>query len=278
MSNGNQREKTCRLDLGLYRGEVAAEYDDPLFVDAISNPEELWDRPDVQLLLDTRNRVGTIRVFMSSGLDRYIVVKEFSPRGIIRLKSLLQPSKAVRAWRGARALKERGLGTASPAAYLEKRRRGLVERSFFFADRIEGAEEIRSLFRRLSAADLEPVLSALGAFLSQCHDTGILHRDLSDGNVLVKREASGRAVFYLLDTNRIRLRTKLGGFRRAKNLIRLGVPAALQRYFLRTYFGEKPFRWAHWYWYRMNKVVFAGYVGLKKKLRLRQIARFLRIQ
>jgi serine/threonine protein kinase len=278
MSNGNEREKTCRLDLGPYRGEVDAAYDDPLFVDAISNPEELWTRPDAELLLDTRNRIGTIRIFLSSGLKQEIVVKEFCTHGIIRLKSLFQPSKAARAWRGAMALKERGLGTATPAGYLEKRRRGLVERSFFFAARIEGAEEIRGLFRSLPAADLEPILSGLAAFLSQCHDRGILHRDLSDGNVLVKKDDSGRTLFYLLDTDRIHIHKMPGGFRRSKNLIRLGVPPALQRHFLRAYFGEKPLLKSHWFWYRMNKVVYAGYVNLKKKLRLRQIARFLRIQ
>ena len=278
MSNAKDREAAIRLDLGSYRGEFAAEYNDPFFIEAISRPEGLWARPDIESLLDKRNRVGTVRMLLSSGLKRDIVVKEFSSRGVSRLKSLFQDSKAARAWRGALALKERSLGTASPAGYLEKRKRGLVERSFFFAARVDGAEEIRGLFRSLQAAELEPLLAALAAFLAQCHDRGILHRDLSDGNILVKKEESGRALFYLLDTNRIRIRKGLGGFRRSKNLIRLGVPPEFQRYFLRTYFGDQPLHKAYWFWYRINKAVFARYLDLKKKLRLRQIARFLRIQ
>lgn len=276
--SGDEKAKSCRLDLGPYRGEVASEFDDPLFVEAILYPEELWTRPEAEILHDKRNRVGTVRVLLCSGLNRDIVVKEFPSRGIVRLKSLFQPSKALKAWRGALALKERGLGTASPAAYLEKRRHGWVERSYFFASRIDGAEEIRGLFRSIPETQLEPFLSELAGFLARCHDGGILHRDLSDGNVLVKRDESCRTLFYLLDTNRVRLREKLGGFRRSKNLIRLGVPPAYQKYFLRRYFGEKPLRRAHWFWYKMNKAVYAGYIGLKKKLRLRQIARFLRIQ
>src|SRR4030043_2485886 len=197
----NEKAKTCRLDLGPYRGEVASQFDDPFFVEAILYPEELWTRPEVELLHEKRNRVGTVRVLLSSGLNRDIVVKEFLSRGIVRFKSLLQPSKAARAWRGALALKENGLRTASPAGSLEKRKRGLVERSFFFAARIDGAEEIRGLFRSLPAADLEPLLSELAGFLSQCHDRGVLHRDLSDGNILVKKDDSGRTLFYLLDTN-----------------------------------------------------------------------------
>jgi serine/threonine protein kinase len=276
--SGNKKAKTYRLDLGLYRGEVASEFDDSLFVEAILYPEELWTRPEAEILHDKRNRVGTVRVLLSSGLNRDVAVKEFPSRGIVRLKSFFQPSKAVRAWRGALALQERGLGTAAPAAYLEKRRRGLVERSYFFAAKIDDAEEIRGLFRSLPATDLERLLSELAAFLSCCHECGLLHRDLSDGNILVKKDESGRPLFYLLDTNRIRIRKKLGGFRRSKSLIRLGIPPGFQKFFLGKYFGEKPLREVHWFWYKMNKTVFAGYISLKKNLRLRQIARFLRIQ
>ena len=261
-----------------YRGEVAPEFDDLFFLDAISRPEELWSRPDTEILLDRRNRVGAALIPMSSGPPREIVVKEFSPRGFVRLKSLFQPSKAARAWRGARALKMRNLETAPPAAYLEKRRRGLVERSYFFAERIEGAEEVRGLFRRLEPAELEPLLAALAGHLSLCHDRGVLHRDLSDGNILVKKDDSGRFIFYLLDTNRIRLRKKVGAFRRSKNLIRLGVPPAFRKNFLLRDSGARPFRWTHWFWYKLNKSVFTAYMELKKKLRLRQLARFLRIQ
>jgi serine/threonine protein kinase len=278
MAGENGKEKTRRLDFGSYRGEVAAEFDDPLFIAAISRPEEIWSRPDAETLLDKRNRVGAVRIPMSSGLSRDIVVKEFPSRGLVRLKSFIQPSKGSRAWQGALALKRRGLETPSPAAYLEKRTHGLAERSFFFASRVHGAEEIRGLLRSLPAVELESLLSGLGRFLSRCHDGGILHRDLSDGNILVKGEDPGGPLFYLLDTNRIRIRRKLGRFRRAKNLIRLGVPSGFQKYFLRACLRDKPPGKALWLWYKLNKSFFAGYVGFKKKLRLRQIARFLRIQ
>jgi hypothetical protein len=278
MSDSNNRKAASRLDFGAYRGELAPEYDDPLFIEAISRPEEIWSRPDARLLHEGRNRIRAVRISLSSGLIRNIVVKEFSSRGLVRLKSLLQASKAARAWQGALALKERELGTAPPAAYLENRRRGLVERSFFLAAKIDGAEEVRGLFQSLHGAELSRLLAELAAFLSRCHDCGILHRDLSDGNILVRKDDPGRASFYLLDTNRIRIRKRLGAFRRSKNLIRLGVPQDSQRYFLQAYFGEKPFRKTPWLWYKINKAVFTGYIAFKRKLRLRQVARWLRIQ
>jgi len=278
MSTGDKRGATFPLDIEPYRGEFAAEFADPLFIAAVSHPEDLWVRPEAALLVATRNRVGTVRIVLSSGLSCDLVVKEFPARGLVRLKSLLQPSKAARAWQGALALKANGLGTASPAGYLEKRKRGLVERSFFFSARIDGAAEVRGLFRSLPPAELVPLLSGLAKFLSRCHDRGLLHRDLSDGNVLVKKAGPGREEFFLLDTNRVRAVKKLGGLRRAKNLIRLGIPPGLRERFLKDYFGEKPLPKPYWLWYRMNKAVFTAYMSLKRKLRLRQIARFLRIQ
>jgi serine/threonine protein kinase len=272
------RPRTRVLNVENYRGEVTPEFDDPLFLEAVARPGDLWSRPGTEILLEQRNKVGVVRIPMSSGPPKDVVIKEFAPRGLVRIKSFIQPSKALRAWRGALALKDRGLETAPPAAYLEERRGGLAGRSFFFAERVTGAEEIRSFFRRLTPYELEPLLSALGGHLSLCHDRGILHRDLSDGNILVKKNESGRFIFYLLDTNRIRLRKKLGSFRRAKNLIRLGVPAAFQKKFLLQDSGVRPFRRRHWFWYKWNKSVFTAYIGLKRKLRLRKIARFLRIQ
>jgi hypothetical protein len=270
--------ETRPLVLGPYRGMIAPAYDDPALLRAISPPEEIWSRPGIEVLNDKRNRVGILRLRLASGAGADIVVKEFSSRGVNGLKSLVLPSKAAKAWRGALVLGQKGLATAAPVAYLEKRRRGLVESSFFLAERIAGAEEVRHLFRRSSPDDMRALLASLARHLSLCHDRGILHRDLSDGNVLVRKEADGRLAFFLLDTNRVRVRKKIRGLARAKNLIRLGVPAAYQEVFLREYFHPRQLPKSSWLWYKMNKAVFSGYIGWKKKLRLRRIARKLGIQ
>jgi hypothetical protein len=273
MINGDRR-----IDLGPYRGMIEAGIDDPALLEVISRPEELWARPGVEILNDKRNRVGILRIPLSSGRTADIVVKEFLSRGVNRLKSLFLPSKAARAWRGALAVKKTGLDTAAPIAYLERRKRGFVERCFFLAERVEGAGEIRPLFRSLPPGEMDFLLSSLGRYLSLCHERGILHRDLSDGNILVKKDTAGRLHFYLLDTNRIRLRRKIGRFPRLKNLIRLGIPASFQRFFLEAYLRPRPLENKDWLWYKMNKSIFTRYIALKKRLRLRQIARRLRIQ
>jgi len=272
-----EREEVRQLTLGPYKGAIVAAYDEPDFLQAISPPEKIWRCPDVRILLDSRNRVGAARLPLSGGREADIVVKEFSSCGLARLKSLILSSKAARAWRGAIALKERGLSTASAVAYLERRKRGSVRRSFFLTEEIKAAEEIRGLFRGLPPSELQPLLRALAAHLSLCHDGGVLHHDLSDGNILVGRDEGGRFRFYFLDTNRIRLRKHLGGCSRVKNLIRLGVPTEFQDFFLQEYFREKTLRKRHQFWYKLNKRIFTGYGEAKKKLRLRKIARKLGI-
>lgn len=262
-----------------YRGMIQAEWDDPELVETISKPEKLLSYPGAKILLESRNRVGQVPLTLSSGERREIVVKEFSSRGAEKLKSLFRPSKASRAWKGALTLVERGLRTPSPVAYLDKKSTGLVERCFFLAEKVSGGEEVRSLFRNLSPKELRPLLASLGSHLRLCHDLGILHRDLSDGNILVKKGEGEHLDFFFLDTNRIRDRIrKPRRLRRLKNLIRLGVPRSHQHFFLQAYLGKSPLRKSDWLWYRINKDTYAWYVRVKKKLRLRQIARRLRIQ
>ena len=58
---------------------------------------------------------------------------------------------------------------------------------------------------------------------------------------------------------------------RAKNLVRLGVPPALRRYFLERYAaaGGRPLREMFVFWYKLSKGGFSGWIKMKKALRLK---------
>jgi hypothetical protein len=269
--------KVHRFELGEYRGEIADDHDDAVLLRALDPPEDIWTLPGIEILHDVRNRLGRLNLVYSTGTAKGIIIKEFSSRGVNKLKSLLLPSKAAKAWRGAVALVERNLGTARPVAYFVRKRRGFVDRSFFLAEKIEGAVEVRGPLRDLPAPELEILLGGLAEFLSACHRKGIWHRDLSDGNIVMKKDAAGKLEFFLLDTNRVRIRSRVGRWRGVKNLIRLGIPASHREFFLGRYFGGPPAQ-KYRVWYTINKTVYTKYVALKKRLRLRLIARRLRIQ
>ena len=261
-------------------GRVQASYNHPLFVQAISDCSRLLSDQDTEILLDTRNRVGVVALPQQDESKVDIVIKEFRSRGVNLLKSLFLRGKAFKSWRGAVALVEREIETPSPVAYLEKRKGLFLDQSFFLAERVGGIEEIRFLFLKLPPSELRQLLISLSQHLSTCHKRGILHRDLSDGNILVKEDKPGKFMFYLIDTNRIRIRIKkrIGLLSGVKNLIRLGVPLDFQRFFLQHYLGTTPVKRFHWFWYRINKTSYTQFVELKKKLRLRQLAQKLKIQ
>jgi len=265
------------LYFGPCKGRIHSRYRYPSFIDAISDCHQLLSHPECQVLLDGRNRVGIVRLKRQNE-EVEVVLKEFRSQGVNKLKSLFLPSKALRAWKGAVTLVEREIDTPFPIAYLEKRKRGFLDQSFYLAEKIDEAEEIRSLFLNASPEKLQPLLVSLASHLSFCHQNGILHRDLSDGNILVKKDEKGKIKFYLLDTNRIRFPKKINILRRIKNLIRLGVPRQFQSFFLKQYLGDHRFHGFLWLWYRMNKIIYTWHVAFKKKLRLRQLANKLKIQ
>ena len=129
--------------------------------------------------------------------------------------------------------------TPLPLAYLERRERGLVAESYFISARIDDAREVRDLLRTLPPEDLSRLLAALARFLVFAHNQGILHRDLSDGNLLVRSSRPGAYDLFLIDTNRIRVRREVSLLGRVRNLVRLGVPPSYQDDFLRLYLGDR---------------------------------------
>ncbi|MBM3294197.1 MAG: hypothetical protein FJY82_06685 [Candidatus Aminicenantes bacterium] len=274
-------EKTIALDLPPYRGEVAARFAGPSFAAALGRFLDRADPAGAEVLFAGRNRILAAALPDAAGREVPVAIKEFRVRGLKRLIGFGRASKAERAWRGALVLAGKGFATASPVAFAERRRLGAAGRGVFVAERISGAREIRALFREAEEAELRLLLAGLVPHLRRLHDAGLVHRDLSDGNILVLSAPPGAREFYFLDTNRVRSGRRPGPFGRARGLVRLGVPPGLQSYFLALYAGAPgtvPLGRSLAFWYRAGKRAFSGWIRLKKALRLRKIARALRIQ
>jgi len=276
--------KAIPVDLRPYRGEVSARFAGPVFGAALREFLSSGDAPAAEILLDGRNRVVAMSLPDAAGLSVPVVVKEFRLRGLKKAISFARKSKAAKAWRGALALTENGFLTPLPVAYIDKRRGGLIVRSLFIAERVSGGREIRDLFRESSEADLRILLGRLAPLLRRFHDAGLVHRDLSDGNILVLSAPRGVQELSFLDTNRVRRRKRVGSFGRARGLVRLGVPGNFQPDFLKMYAGAPagpdapPLGRLFAFWYRLGKRTFSRWIRIKKALRLGKIARALRIQ
>jgi tRNA A-37 threonylcarbamoyl transferase component Bud32 len=186
-----------------------------------------------------------------------VVVKQFKNQGWRRvLARRLRGSKAERSWRGATALAAAGIATPQPMLLAESDRADGP--SLFVTRRLEDVREVRHFFRRLRGGstsgefpevDDGAFLVRLGSFCRSIHDAGIVHRDLSMGNVLVRGQDASE--LYVVDCNRVRVGVRPGAWRRTRDICRF--PILEQRHgeaFLRGYWGCVPprsaFRW--WFW------------------------------
>ncbi|MBN2199279.1 MAG: hypothetical protein JW747_05455 [Candidatus Aminicenantes bacterium] len=264
------------VDLGQYRGAVDAALHEPAFLASLSDPEKLMRSGTV--IHAGRNRLAALRLDVPGRGRREVVLKRFRPRGVDRLKTLVLAPKPLKAWRGARALVERGIPTPRPLAWLESRRAGTTAEGYFLAEMAENVREVREQFLGLESERLDRLIRSLARFLKTCHDRGIWHRDLSDGNVLVAEDGKGGYDFYLLDTNRVRILKKVKGLRAAANLVRLGVPREKRKDFLTYYAGGCPPGKIFALWYAFRKSWYASWVRTKKALRLRTLAKKMGVQ
>ena len=259
------------------RGEIAPAYQGLVFQPSILDPARLMSDPACRIIHSGRNRVGIAALTSAEGRGEEVVIKEFRPRGFKRLRTLVVASPALKSWRGSLAMTAAGVATPAPVAYFEKRRGPWLEKCFFITAYAGGMREIRGLYEPLPEERRRRLVSDLAGFLAAGHRGGILHRDLSDGNVLVA-ESGGGYRFQLVDTNRVRVKRRIGPLRGVRNLIRLGVPPGLRLFFLRRYLGVEAVPRRYLWWYRLFKGGYGAFLRLKRRLRLRRLAEWLKIQ
>ncbi len=254
------------LDFPSYKGRINQDFKKPFLLQKLEDCDRLLEEQGHHIFTDRRNRVGLVQFPVSEGKSTGFVVKEFRTQGLNNLKAIFFPSRAQKAWRGGVSLMERGIPTPAPVAYLESKKYFSTRYDYYVTLMEQGSQEIRHMFRSLQGNALEGLLRALARQLFFCHKQGILHRDLSDGNILVGKRDEEEYRFSLIDTNRIRIKRRIGLFRRIKNLIRLGIPRAYQPYFLRQYTETGELKKGIWCWYRVNKRTYTEYTKWKRKL------------
>ncbi len=189
--------------------------------------------------------------------SQQVVVKQFRNHGRLRaLDRRLRGSKATRSWTIAKALIEAGLPTPEPLVLAESTER--QGNSHFVAALVHPAFEVRQFFRRLNQQpdagdfpDVEPLefLRRLGSLARSLHDAGIWYRDLSLGNVLAHPTVQGALDLYLVDFNRAKVKSRLGLWRRSRDICRFPILERRHREaYLEGYWGQTPKWWNPKWW------------------------------
>jgi serine/threonine protein kinase len=143
----------------------------------------------------------------ASGMD--VAVKAFRiPHIINRIAYVFfRPSKARRSYLNALMLREEGICTPSPVAYMEEKKGGLLARSFYVSSYVGYPGLLRDLNDR-PFDRVKDLAEAFAHFTADIHSRGVLHRDYSPGNVLYEKKED-RYHFCLVDINRMSFRKKI---------------------------------------------------------------------
>ena len=185
-----------------------------------------------RVIHDGRN---TVKVFDADG--SLLAVKRYGHISLLNrlLYGSLRKSKAERAYRHAIRLRALGIDTPEQVAFVEVRRRGLLDGCYFVAVH-SGYRSLRPVAELdIQRPEVAAVLDALADFLFRMHNAGVLHKDLNIGNILYRGDRCSGYAFQVIDTNRMRFYRSLSMRRRLDNLRRLSCPAPAYLYILDRY-------------------------------------------
>lgn len=171
------------------------------------NPANIAAPAKTAVLRKARNAIWTIADPRDP--SKKLVIKQ-PVRMHLHKKFLDQfkPSKGLRSWNGASELLRRGVETARPIAYFEKVGDKTLTQNYYICEFVEADFSARDIFSAFAEGRTEfqgigqeEIYNALAEYLLIMHGRGVFFRDLSGGNILVKKTA-GKLTFSLIDTAR----------------------------------------------------------------------------
>ncbi|MDP1931111.1 MAG: lipopolysaccharide kinase InaA family protein [Gammaproteobacteria bacterium] len=223
---------------------------DKLFAEL--HPERIEARERHASLRNSRNSIWTVQDPRDAAAS--LVIKQ--PVKLSWNKKLIEPfkpSKAHRSWNGACELLRRGIPSPQPVAYFERTTGTDLLHNWYICELEKSKLSARHFFEEYASGataafgvSMTKFLQQLCVFILDMHRRGVFFRDLSGGNVLVRKGEGETVSFTLIDTARahfysepLPLRKRLSDLSRL--LYKLHWDGRMQ--FLHQYFadiGKKP--------------------------------------
>ncbi len=199
----------CLFSQNGWRGLLLAkDAKEEVLLGAALYPEHIGPPPQDAILRKARNAIWTIPDPRDA--SRKLVIKQ--PVKMHFHKKLLdrfRPSKALRSWNGANELLRRGIETAQPIAYFEQVGDASLTNNYYVCEHVEADFSVRKIFSAFASGGKtyqgvaeEDAYRQLCDYLFTMHSRGVFFRDLSGGNILVKKSANNKLAFPLIDTGR----------------------------------------------------------------------------
>ncbi len=227
--------------IGPYAGRFSEAFRDPAFVGSFEeqflagSSMTSTDGKDVDLL-ELCHGEKTLK----------IAIKRFARRVWYRDRHAARHgSAAERSWRSAERLVAAGVGTARPVGYLENWEDGRLRGSMLlteFVDFPSFRDELIELYRRdPDCSKFMALINCIARAVRGMHDAGIVHYDLGNQNILVRRVSDGEwADVSFIDLNRARESDRPSIRQCARDISRIALPSDLLRVFVDMYFQCTP--------------------------------------
>mgnify|MGYP007111450475 FL=1 len=198
----------------------------------LSVPER-FDRGEGTIIHKGRNELRK----MKYGEQEFVVKSFHRPNLINRfVYGIFRPSKAKRSYVHAGMFLEIGVGTPRPVGYINVRRGGLFDRSYYVTYVSPCPYTYEALFKQKFSYEDE-VLSEVGRITGILHNHGYAHKDYGRGNILFLHTEQG-VYLEVVDLNRLAvgpLDMKAG----CKNLERLPATPHMHRVLAEAYAKER---------------------------------------
>lgn len=222
------------MELNGRQGEIASAYD------SVELRDRLLQGPGDTPEYDGRNQVHRVKLG-----EQTLAWKVFGKEAGWKNKvDQDRGSKAKRSFRTACRLVEHSVGTPAPIAWLDKWEGDRLIESWYLSAYEPGLTSFKDELVRLW--QVQPPLCRQFMALFECvaaevrklHDAGVVHRDLGNQNILLRR--LGDEVWedvQFIDLNRARLHDDLAMELRGKDLARIALPSDLRRVFFEMIFA-----------------------------------------
>ena len=183
------------------------------------------------------NRTATVE-------KKEFILKKFSNKTPSEwLKYGLRTSKAIRGWKKAYEFLRRNINTPQPFLLLEKRLAGFLIYSCLLVEKINDFVPLRETLTKyrkdtngILQGEKKIFLTKLAKYVSDMHNSGIVHRDLSGGNVLIQNAYDlDKIKFTVIDINRARIKKILSINDRMKDLERIRIEPDDRLFFFQNY-------------------------------------------
>jgi lipopolysaccharide kinase (Kdo/WaaP) family protein len=161
--------------------------------------------PQSKVLRDKRNKLWNIQAPWWGPGEQ--TVKLNRAKGIKKFTYKFLPSKGKRHWNNATEMLRLGVTTPEPLGFFEQTSSNAAD-SYYICQFIEHAFSCRDVFTafrngqtQFEGIEKEDWLQRIGEFVAHMHWRGIIHRDLSSGNLMMTCR-DGEVEFYLIDIGR----------------------------------------------------------------------------